>query len=294
MIFLKPWYGCAAALIAVAFPAFGDIQVPDDTQAPVALSHPARRIVSLAPHVTELLFAAGAGERVVGVTAYSDYPAAAKKLPRVGGGFGIDIEAVVALKPDLIVAWRSGNPAAQVDRLRRMGFAVYVTEPRHLEDIARALRDLGRLAGTDEVADRASADFTARTHQLFARYAGRPRVSVFYQILDPTLMTVNGRHVISDIIRRCGGHNVFAHARVLAPVVEVEAVLAFDPALIAAGGTAAAWQDWEPRWRAYPALAAVKNNNLVFIPSDLLHRHSPRILAGAARLCAAIEHARAK
>lgn len=275
-------------------PAYAEVRVTDDLGQAIVLAQPARRIVSLAPHVTEMLFAAGAGERVVGAVQYSDYPEAAQRVPRVGGYTSLDLEAVVALRPDLIVAWKSGNPAQQLEKLRGLGFAVYITEPRHIEDVPRDIERLGQLAGTATAAHKATAAFRARHEALRRRYGGRPLVDVFYQIWDHPLMTVNGEHLISDVLRLCGGRNVFASLPVLAPKVDVEAVLAADPEAIVASGMGEARPEWLDTWRRWPQLRAVRHNDLFFIPPDLIQRHTPRILDGAERLCTALEQARAR
>lgn len=278
-----------SGLLAVAF---GVVSVTDDVGQTIALPRPAERIVSLAPHVTELLFAAGAGSRVVATSEFSDFPPAARGIPRIGGSGGFDLERIVALKPNLVIGWASGNPRRAVERLQSLGMTVYLTEPRHIADIERDLEHLGRLAGTESAAHDAAQRFAAGYRALAERYSKRPTVRVFYQVLDPLLMTVNGEHLISEILRMCGGENVFASLPVLAPAVAEEAVLAADPEAIVAGGTDDGWRTWEPRWRAHRHLKAVQRGALYFIPADELHRHTPRVLQGAERLCVALDDAR--
>lgn len=281
-----------AFLLLAPSPPVAAVEATDDAGNAIVLPAPARRIVSLAPHVAELLFAAGAGDRVVATVEYSDYPPAARAIPRIGGAGGLDLERIVALQPDLIVGWASGNPRHAIERLRSFGFPVYLTEPRRLEDIARHLEHLGRLAGTGAAARAAAERFTSRHRALAARYAARTPVRVFYQVLDPLLITVNGEHLISEVLRLCGGVNVFAGLPVLAPAVGEEAVLQADPAAILAGGTAEGWRPWQARWRGRSELAAVKHGALYFIPADLLHRHSPRVIDGAQQVCEALDDAR--
>ncbi len=283
-----------ALVLCAAGPLQAEIVIEDDTGRELRLPGPAQRIVSLAPHVTEVLFAAGAGERVVGVVAYSDYPEAARALPQVGGYASIDMEAVAALRPDLVIGWASGNRAAHLDRLAALGIPVYLNEPRRLDDIARSLERFGRLAGTDATAQAAANDFRARRDVLAARHAARPAVRVFYQIWEQPLLTINGEHLISDAMRLCGGENVFDALAPLAPTVGTESVLAADPEVIVASGMGEARPEWLDRWRRWPRLAAVGADNLYFIPPDLMQRHTPRILDGAQRLCDILEQARAK
>lgn len=280
-----------AAMVTIARAEFS---VRDDTGQAIVLASPAHRVISLAPHVTELLFAAGAGNAVVGTVDYSDYPEAAKRIPRVGGGAGLDIEAIVALHPDLIIAWQTGNPSWQLERLARLGFPVFVTEPRRIDDVADLLKRFGQLTGTEHAARKAADEFRRHEARLRARYSGRAAVPVFYQILDNSLLTVNGRHLISDVIQLCGGKNVFADMPGLTPHIGVESVLQKDPQAILASGYEALWPEWRDRWRNWPGLSAVEHDNLFFIPPDLIHRHSPRILEGAERVCAALDQVRKK
>lgn len=290
---LSPFVAVLAAAV-VATPLHAELAVVDDAGRNVRLARPAQRIVSLAPHVTELLFAAGAGPHVVGAVAYSDYPEAARKLPRVGGYGNIDMEAIAALKPDLVIAWKTGNRDAHLDKLAALGIAVYVNEPRSLDDVARSLESLGALAGTER-AGRAAADaFRAQRDELARRYGGRPRVRMFYQIWDKPLMTINDEHLISDAIRLCGGENVFGALPQLAPTIGVESVLAVDPEVIVASGMGEARPDWLDQWKRWPKLAAAAADNLYFIPPELIQRHTPRLLDGAAQLCRFLDEARAK
>jgi iron complex transport system substrate-binding protein len=271
-----------------------EVRIQDDTGRELVLPRPAQRIISLAPHVTEVLFAAGAGDKVVGVVAYSDYPPAAAKLPQVGGFTNVDLEAVAALKPDLVVAWTSGNRHAHLDKLRALGVPVYLNEPRRLEDVARSLEQFGRLAGTEATAQGAATAFRARLESLRSRYASRPPVRTFYQIWDRPLMTINGRHLISDAIALCGGENVFAGLDTLAPTIGVEAVLAANPEVVVASGMGEERPDWLDQWKRWPALQANAAGNLYFIPPHLIQRHTPRLLDGASQLCEFLEQARAK
>lgn len=268
--------------------------VVDDVGRRVTLEAPAERIISLAPHLTELLYAAGAGERLVAAVSYSDYPPAARELPRVGSYDHLNIEAILWYQPDLVVAWKSGNPERQLQRLLDLGLTVYISEPRSLQAIADTLVRLGTLAGTRKQALAAANAFRERLAQLRARYADRPTVSVFYQIWNRPLQTLNGEHVISDVIRGCGGRNIFAELPAIAPRVSVEAVLKRDPEVIVASGMGRSRPNWLGMWRAWPELTAVARDNLFFVPPDIIQRHTPRILDGMARLCRQLQRARDK
>jgi len=288
----RKWLALCAIVLAAS--AHAEIVVTDDTGATLRLREPARRIVSLAPHVTETLFAAGAGGKVVGAVEYSDYPAAAKQVARIGGYSKLDLEAVAALRPDLAVGWASGNSPAHIEKLRALGIPVFLSQPERIDDVAKNLERYGALAGTPAFAREAAAAFRARLQELRARHGGRPPVRTFYQIWKQPLMTVGGGQVISDVIQLCGGSNVFADLKPLAPKVTLEAVLAADPETIVASGMGEARPEWLDDWRQWRSLTAVKRDNLFFIPPDLIQRHTPRIVEGAERLCAHLETARGR
>jgi iron complex transport system substrate-binding protein len=274
--------------------AHADIQVIDDTGAPVRLATPARRIVSLAPNITENLYAAGAGDRLVGAVDYSDYPDAAKRLPSVGAYSSPDLEAIVALKPDLVVAWQSGNPAATLDKLKTLGLTVYLTEAGRLDDIPNSIEKFGRLAGSEATAAPTAARLHQRMAQLRAQHGARPQVSVFYQIWHQPLLTVGGGQVISDAIRLCGGKNVFSDLAGKSPAVSMEAVLAADPEVIVASGMGLGTPIGLDDWRRWSRLKANQHDNLFFVHPDLLQRATPRLLEGITQLCGHLETARAR
>lgn len=278
-------------LLAFTASAQADIAVHDDLGQVLQLTAPARRIVSLSPHGTELLFAAGAGAHMVGTVAHSDYPDAATRIAQVGTYVAFDLERIAALRPDLVVAWSSGNGKA-LQRLAALGIPVYVTEPRSLEGIAASLERLGQLAGTSDVANGAAREFRSRLVRLRARYAQRDPVSVFYQVWRGPLFTLGGPHIFSRVAELCGGRNVFGGLDTLAPTVDLETVLAANPDAIVASGMAEERPDWLDDWRRWPQMRAVRSNHLFFIPPDLLQRPTPRLLDGAEQLCVALERVR--
>ena len=269
------------------------VQATDDTGLRITLAAPARRIVSLAPHVTELLFAAGAGDRVVGGVDYSDHPPAARKLRTVGSYTHVNVEAVLALEPDLVVGWRAGNRPEQLQQLEQLGLPVYRTDPQKLADIPAALRSLGRLAGTADQADTAAHAFEAGLAALAASHRAARRVRVFYQVWDQPLMTVGGGHWIDQAIALCGGENVFAGLRTSTPTVSLEAVLAAAPEVILAGGMGGKEPAWLAQWQQWPNLPAVRAGHLHAIDPDWLQRAGPRLLLGARAVCSALDQARA-
>jgi iron complex transport system substrate-binding protein len=245
--------------------------------------------VSLAPHVTEQLFAAGAGGKIVGASEYSDYPEEAKRLPRVASSGAVNLEMVLALKPDLVVAWRLEATAATLARLESLGVPVFHSEPRRLAQIPDTIEALGELAGTAAAAKPLAAALRKELARLGAAYRGKRPVSVFYQISERPLMTLGGEHFVSDAIALCGGRNVFAASSVMAPVVNVESVLAADPEAIFSGNP-----EWQADWRRFPGLRAVQANNLFTIPVNEMHRHGPRAIGATALLCREIDAARLK
>ena len=268
------------------------LRVTDDGGDTVALDAPAERIVSLAPNITETLFEAGAGDRIVATVNHSDYPPEAEEIPRIGGYDRLDLEAILAAEPDLVVGWISGNPSSQIERLRELDVPVYMSEARRPGDVAQTLEDLGQLAGTAAAAEAAAADFLARFETLRGLHGGRDPVPLFYQIWNDPLMTVNDEHLISAVIQGCGGDNVFGDLSALAPRIDTEAVLARDPEVILASGMDEERPEWLDDWRDWPELQAVERDNLFFIPPDIIQRQSVRILDGMERLCAQLQQAR--
>ena len=283
---------CAALLVLVCRPLYAGILVTDDLGNEVRLKQPAQRIVALAPHLVENTFAAGSGGKLVGAVAHSDYPPRALELPRVGNYNAPAVEAIVALQPDLVLAFASGNGGNAIRQLKNLGLTVYVSEPKQLPNIARTIRDLGKLGGTPDTAEQAARAFAQRLRELTARYSRQETITVFYQVWHKPLGTLNGEHVISDVIRLCGGANAFADEPALAPKLSIETVLHADPDVIVASGHGEARPDWLDDWKDWPSLRAVQNNHLYFLPPDLLQRHTPRILEGAAILCRQLEEAR--
>lgn len=286
-------YLWSVVLLGMASVTLAAITVEDDLGNVLALQKPAQRIVALAPHIVENLYAVGAGEQIVGTVHYADFPEAAQAITRVGSYNAVNFEAVLALQPDLVIAWDSGNSPASIAKLRALGLNVYVSEPRELNDVANALHRYAQLAGTGEVGLQVAQAFKQRAESLRLKYAARPAVSVFYQVWHHPLQTLNAEHLVSRVIALCGGQNVFADAPTLAPRISVETVLKRDPQAIVASGMGEARPDWLDKWLDWPQLQAVKNGHLFFVPPDLIQRHSVRILDGADLMCEALEQVRA-
>ena len=270
------------------------VSVQDDDRRVVTLAAPARRIVSLSPAATESLFAVGAGAQIVGTSAYSDYPAAARRVPRIGDAYAVDREALVRLAPDLAIVWGSGTPARRVAEIRALGIPVYVTEPRSTADIAHTLERLGTLTGHEDQARAAVRAWNARIAALRAQYAGRPHVDVFVQISATPLMTINGKHALSEALALCGARNVFADLTPLAGQVAHEAVFARDPQLVIAVEPPEATAAALAPWRRFSSMRAVRANGLAGLSPDLLSRAAPSFADGIAALCEQVELARAR
>ena len=279
-----------ALLLASLLPqARADIEVHDDAGRAVVLRHPARRIVALSPQLVELSFAAGAGGRLVATIRGADRPPQARRLPRVGDAFALNLESIVALRPDLILAWKSGTPPRQADTLQRLGIPVYWSQTNSLESVARTVQRIGELAGTQTQAEHWARAYDARLAALRARYAHQAPVRVFYQVWADPLMTVGGPQLINQAIHLCGGVNPFAPLPVLAPTVSREAVIAVDPQIIVAASPNARALE---AWTRFPEVSAVRRGHLVLLNPEQLPRMGAHVLDGVAQLCQAIAGAR--
>lgn len=283
-----------STLLGLAGPALAAVVVTDFFGREVRLDEPAQRIVALAPHVVENLYSAGVGDLLVGAVAHSDYPAAAKKLPRVGDYTNISMESVVALAPDLVITWASdpGAARAMTRRAAVLGLPVYIANPRTLADIADAIVDYGVLAGRPDHARKVATAFRQALADLRARYANRPPVRVFYQVWSDPLVTLSGKEFVGAVIRLCGGHNIFSNLDAVAPKISLEAVLVRDPEAIVASGLGGGRPQWLEQWRQWPGLQAVENGHLFYVPPDLIQRPTLRILEGAETLCRQLQQVR--
>ena len=248
------------------------------------------RIVTLAPNLTELVFAAGAGDLLVGVSAYSDYPPAAQDLPIVSDAFTVDHEQLILLKPDLLLAWQSGTPVRVVDELRAAGFNIEAIATRGLEDVPAALEHIGQLTGNDETANAAADQFRESLDRLARKYSATAEISVFYQITSRPLYTVNREHFIAEIISLCGGRNIFADLSELAPSISVEAVIDRDPEVLLAASDSGdmPFGDWQ-RWES---LSANRYGNHFIVGSAEIGRATPRLVEAAVQVCNALSSAR--
>jgi iron complex transport system substrate-binding protein len=284
-----------AALVSAlsgADPACAAEAFIDDAGHRVEIGAPARRIVTLAPHLAELAFAAGAGAQVVGVSSYTDWPDAARALPQVAISGQVDLERLVMARPDLVLTWTSGVPAQENTRIERLGFRVVSVEIRRLEDVAVWLRRIGALAGTAPAAQTAASAYERELAALITRHRGRPPVSTFYEIWNDPLMTLSGTHLVSQILSVCGGRNVYADATTLAPVVSLEDLIATRPAAVLVAAPPEQAAKWTGAWRTDPRLKAVGARHVESIDPALANRMGPRVLDGVKAVCGALERAR--
>lgn len=278
-------------LLLLPASASAEIHVKDDLGRDLKLRSPAQRVISLAPHLTEVVYAVGGGDQMIATVAWSDFPEEAKTLPNIGSNNKINYEALLSFNPDLVLVWRSGNGESIIHRLDSLGLNVYVNEPRKLNSISETLHKIGRLLGRDTEAEIAMRQFLVTLKSLQQQYQQARKVSVYYQIWQSPLITFGGDHLVSDVLRLCGAKNIFSDAGPLVPRVGVESVLAADPEVIVVGQ----YTDIEVAfdlWRQWPQLQAVSKNHLYKVNPYLLHRHTPRIIQGAKQLCEAIDHAR--
>lgn len=280
----------AAALSVSA----GPVELMDDAGTPVKLPRPAARIISLSPHVTEMIFAAGAGDKLVGVIKFSDFPPEAKKLPVVGDNRAVDYDRMLALSPDLVVVWFHGIAMKQMDKIRSLGIPVFFSDPKSIEQVAGSVEKLGLMAGTQRTANSWAAAFRQRHRDMEKKFSSRPPLRVFYQFWNRPLSTLNRDHVVNSLITLCGGVNVFAGTPSIAPAVSTEAVIAANPQVIITGSTNNQHREWAEEWKQWDTIDAVRNGNVFSMDSNLHIRSGPRVLDGAQLICDALETARTK
>lgn len=280
-------------LLALLIPAtvLAEIRLTDDLGREVVLDEPARRVITLVPHATELMFGIGAGERIIATVDYSDYPAAAQRIPRVGDHNSLNTEAIVSLGPDLLIAFTTAPNLKDVGRLRELGFTVFHSDPQDFPGIARTLRDFGRMTGREAAAERAATDFENEIAWLRRTYGSKEPLSVFYEVWHDPIFTLSGDSYISDIVELCGGRNIFADLPGLSPQVSLEAVIDADPQVIV---RSPGESETESPWRQWPQLRAVQNEALVSVDPDEMHRPTPSLLDGASQLCEDLDQLRSE
>ena len=281
-------------LFVLFFPlsAFATIKVVDFENHELVFDKPVERIVALAPHIVENVFTAHAGDKLVAAVSYSDFPEEAKKLPIVGGYHSLSVEKILALKPDVVLAWRSGNDSDALQKLSQLKIPVYFGEPKTTDDVARAIRDIAIMAGTLKEAEVEIDRFLDDVSQLKDAYSKKEKVKVFYQVWDDPLQTLSGKSLINNVIEICGGINIYKAEPVIAPIVSVESVIERNPHMIFGGGMNVAEKNWSNIWLKWQSIFAVKNQHLYYVHPDLLHRHTVRIAQGAKQTCEHMEKVR--
>jgi iron complex transport system substrate-binding protein len=283
---------CVSALFSSRQSHAAPITLTDDLGRRVELKAPARRIVTLAPFLTELAFSAGVGDRVVAASEHSDYPPAARALPQVASSAGIALEPLASFRPDLVLAWADTARAEDIVRIERFGAAVFVARARRLDDAPRLLEMVGRLAGVD--ASRAAAGYRTRIEALRRAHRGVDPIRAFVEIWRQPLTTIAGEHWIGEALEACGARNVMADMPGVAPVVDPELLYRRDPAVVVGMGAPSAEHEFEQRWRAHATLEAVRRGRLVYVDADLLQRPTLRLSEGVAALCAGLDRVRAR
>jgi iron complex transport system substrate-binding protein len=272
------------ALLLMCLPLWAAVELRQADGSILILPQPARTIITLAPHLTELAFAAGAGDQLVATVEYSQFPPAAASVPRIGDAFRLDLERILSLKPDLVIAWHSGNPKQAIARLESLGIATWAIEISRPEQIAATLEQFGQATGHVDYAHQAARQAELKLQALSELYAGLAPVRYFYQVASNPLYTINGEHLIARSLALCGGVNIFQNEGGLAPQVSYESVIAADPSALIAPAEPAQ-RDPLARWRDWPSMQAVRNGAMILLPADEISRAAPRMLDAVAAGC---------
>jgi iron complex transport system substrate-binding protein len=286
-------YLCALTLLLpMASHAFS---VKDDDGNSIELAAPAQRIVSLAPGATAMLFAAGAGALVVGTSVYSDEPAAAQKIERIGDAQSLDLERILALHPDVVIVWTGGTSLMQIARLQRVGLKIYHHHATRLTQIPESLRRLGALAGTDAQATASADELSRRVEALRSRYSHPRTTSVFIQVWNRPLYTVGRDEIITDVVHVCGYRSTFEDLSDVSPAVTVESVVVRDPDIILAlTSDRGSGQEWLQQWHVYSSMKAVRSGRILPWSDERLSRIGPSEVDAAEALCEALHATDAK
>ena len=289
--------GLAGTPVAVAqsravSPADSPIVLTDDTGQRVSLPHAARRIISLAPGATEMLFAVGAGGQLVATVEYSDEPPAAKQVPRIGDVTAVDIERLVAMHPDLVVVWPGGGNPAQIEKIAQLGIPIYRQQVNRFADLPVSLRRLGALTSDRSVADRAARSLDESLARLAHEYGGGKHPTVLLEVWNRPIYTVGGTHLMSDALTLCGVRNVFGDLKELGPVVSTEAVIARNPDIIVAAAPPGEGASWLEEWKRFGSLNAVRNGRLISFEDQRLSRLGPSVVSATEGLCKALAAAK--
>lgn len=254
--------------------------------------HYPQRIIALAPHIVEMLYDIGAGEKIVGTVEYADYPQSALAIPRIGGYHGLQIEKILALKPDLIIAWKSGNKIEDIEKFQRLGLPLIFSNPKNIADIAHELRYFGSITGYAKNAEIAAQTFEIRLHKIAQDQQYKKNLKTFYQLWSEPMMTVNKNTWINQLLTLCHADNVFAQNETNYPHVSIENVIVAKPELIVIPDEKASTPQPKIDWVKWPEIPAVKHKQLIHVNADLLHRYSTRMLDGVEDMCTKIDNFR--
>ncbi len=268
------------------------VSVSDFLGHEINLPQPAQRIITLTPHATELMFSVGAGGKLVGAVEYSDFPEAAKKIPQVGNYAGLNIEAIVALQPDVIIYWPEGNPSRDIERLKQLKMPLFASDPNTFVEIANDIKRFGALTGNNDESEKIAQSFLKEVDQVRENNKNKQMLRVFYQVWDKPLLSQNGDTFISRVINLCGGENIFAALPIKSPQISIEAVLTENPDIILVGATNGQRPAWLDGWQQYSYLKAVKNNQLKTVDADVIHRPTLRLLDATKQVCAVFDELR--
>ncbi|MCG9758513.1 MULTISPECIES: cobalamin-binding protein [unclassified Pseudoalteromonas] len=253
---------------------------------------PAERIIALAPHIVENLYVIGAGERIVGTVAYADYPESAKQLPQVGDYQGISVEKILALKPDLIIAWKNASHVPMLEKLESFGVDVIYSEAKYLDKLPEELLRLGKITGLGAQAQQQADLFAKRLNELKDQYKQSASLAVFYQLWPSPLMTVGGESWLQQVFTVCNVKNVFADATTDYPQISIENVLLKSPQVIVIPEEKTKQEVKAIAWQQWPSIPAVKYQQTISVDADLLHRYSYRMLEGISDLCGKLDVSR--
>jgi iron complex transport system substrate-binding protein len=253
----------------------------DEMGRSIELDSPPKRIISLAPHITEIVFDLGLGDKLVGVTQYSDYPEAAKKIDRVGSYVRLNIEKIISLEPDLVISTAGGNPREVVERLATLGLKVYVIHPKKMEDIYSNISSIAAITGRKEAGEKLAKGMKKRVDTIVNKVKGLVRPKVFLQLGASPLLTASENTFIDDLLKKAGGSNIASAEPARYPVYSMEEVINQGPDIIitmlmGSERDVAAKEYWE-KWSIIPA---VKNGRLFNIDPSLVNRPSPRLAEG--------------
>lgn len=266
----------------------GVLPVEANEVAPQTLREP-KRIIALAPHIVETLFDIGAGDRIVATVDYADYPEQATAIPRVGGFYGLQVEKILALKPDLVIAWKGGNKLVDLEQLERLGLPMVYSEPKKIAGVAQELRYFGQLTGLQYDAERLAQQFEDDLEQIQRRFRNRAPLKVFYQLWSEPMMTVNKNTWINQLITTCGASNVFAANPTDYPQISIENVIVAQPQVIIMPLEKSDKPQPKIDWQNWAVIPAVKHNQFMVVDADLIHRFSRRMLVGLNDMCHKID-----